>query len=334
MKKTIIYFARTAFVAVALLAGTSCSETEKETAVINDGKVVLTVNLDSGISMTTRAALNTEGETKINNVQIFVFNKEGGRLDSYYNGSESQQVKIRCTTGKKRVFSIINAPSLSSCTDTTTLLAQTTSLSDNSLAGFVMTGQASATLPAQSTVNLSVSRITSRVCIKNISVNFTSEGYKNLEFRINSIYMINVAGNTDYGVTAKPTQWYNKSGHEDSGMDALLYKSINSSLTSSSPLQNEEYFYVYPNPTASDNSDETFSPRFTRLVVEATLGGTKYYYPISLPNLERNKTYTVSSLMITRPGSDNPDKEITSAECPFNIVVEDWIPGTEQNLVI
>ena len=48
MKKTIIYFARTAFVAVALLAGTSCSETEKETAVINDGKVVLTVNLDSG----------------------------------------------------------------------------------------------------------------------------------------------------------------------------------------------------------------------------------------------------------------------------------------------
>ena len=237
MKKTIIYFARTAFVAVALLAGTSCSETEKETAVINDGKVVLTVNLDSGISMTTRAALNTEGETKINNVQIFVFNKEGGRLDSYYNGSESRQVKIRCTTGKKRVFSIINAPSLCSCTDTTTLLAQTTSLSDNSLAGFVMTGQASATLPAQSTVNLSVSRITSRVCIKNISVNFTSEGYKNLEFRINSIYMINVAGNTDYGVTAKPTQWYNKSGHEDSGMDALLYKSINSSLTSSSPLQ-------------------------------------------------------------------------------------------------
>lgn len=334
MKKTIIYFARTAFVAVALLAGTSCSETEKETAVINDGKVVLTVNLDSGISMTTRAALNTEGETKINNVQIFVFNKEGGRLDSYYNGSESQQVKIRCTTGKKRVFSIINAPSLSSCTDTTTLLAQTTSLSDNSLAGFVMTGQASATLPAQSPVNLSVSRITSRVCIKNISVNFTSEGYKNLEFRINSIYMINVAGNTDYGVTAEPTQWYNKSGHYDSGMDALLYKSINSSLTSSSPLQNEEYFYVYPNPTASDNSDETFSPRFTRLVVEATLGGTIYYYPISLPNLERNKTYTVSSLKITRPGSDNPDKEITSAECPFNIVVEDWIPGTEQNLVI
>ena len=117
-------------------------------------------------------------------------------------------------------------------------------------------------------------------------------------------------------------------------MDALLYKSINSSLTSSSTLQNEEYFYVYPNPTASDNSDETFSPRFTRLVVEATLGGTKYYYPISLPNLERNKTYTVSSLMITRPGSDNPDKEITSAECPFNIVVENWIPGTEQNLEI
>ncbi|MGN1233851.1 MAG: fimbrial protein [Candidatus Cryptobacteroides sp.] len=336
MKKTIIYFARTAFVAIALLAGTSCSETEKETAGINDGKVVLTVNLDSGsdLSMTTRASLDAAGEKKINNVQIFVFNKEDGSLDSYHNGSESKQIKIRCTTGKKRIFSIINAPSLSSYTDTTALMAQTTSLRDNSIGGFVMTGRASATLPAQSTVNLSVSRITSRVCIKSISVDFTSEGYKNMEFIIKSIYMINVAGDTDYNATATPNTWYNQSKHLDDSMDALLYKSINSSLTSTSALTPNEYFYVYPNPTASDNSDKPFTPRYTRLVIEATLGGTTCYYPISLKGLERNKTYTVSSLKITRPGSDDPDKEITSAECPFNIEVEEWITGTDQNLVI
>lgn len=336
MKKTIIYFARTAFVAVALLAGTSCNITEKETAEINDGKVVLTVNLDSGtdLSMTTRASLDAAGETKINDVQIFVFNKEDGSLDSYHNGSASKQIKIRCTTGKKRVFSIINAPSLSSYTDTTTLMEQTTSLSDNSIGGFVMTGRASATLPAQNTVNLSVSRITSRVCIKSISVDFTSEGYKNLDFIIKSIYMINVAGNTDYSVTATPTAWYNKSSHSDNNMDALLYKRIETKLTSTSALTPNEYFYVYPNPTADDNSDKPFTPRYTRLVIEATLGGTTCYYPISLKGLERNKTYTVSSLKITRPGSDDPDKEITSTECPFNIEVEDWIAGTDQNLVI
>ena len=72
----------------------------------------------------------------------------------------------------------------------------------------------------------------------------------------------------------------------------------------------------------------------TKLVVEASLDGHTCYYTISLPGLQSNKTYTISSLKITRPGSDNPDEEITSGECPFSIEVEDWINSPEQNIVI
>lgn len=333
MKKTIGIIAMGATAVIALQSGISCSKAENDTADFNDGKYTLTINLDSGLSMTTRAALNKAGEKEINNVQIFVFN-EDGKLDSYHAGTESKQIKIRCSSGKKKVISIVNAPSLSTCTDTTTLLGKTTSLSDNRIGNFVMTGRASATLPDDASVNVKVSRITARVGIKNIAVNFTSEGYKSLPFTVKSIYMINVAGNTDYSFEAGPTLWLNQSEHKDINMDALLYTSINHSLSEGTPLPADQYFYVYPNPATVDNTGTPLNTQFTKLVVEATLGDKTCYYSIKLPNIERNKAYTISSLTITRPGTDSADKEITSEECTFSIEVEDWISVAEQDLVI
>lgn len=318
---------------IALQTGTACSEAAKDTADINDGKYVLTVNLDSGLSMTTRAALNKAGEKEIKNVQIFVFNGDGS-LDSYHSGSESSQIKIRCTSGKKRIFSFVNAESLSTYTDSTALLSQATLLSENLEGGFVMTGRASAVLPSESAVTVKVSRIAARIGIGNIAVNFTSDGYKSLPFTVKSIYMINVAGNTDYSFEAGPTLWLNQSEHKDIDMDALLYTSINHSLSEETPLTADQYFYVYPNPTASDDSGTPFSARYTRLVVETELNGATLFYSISLPGIERNKTYMISNLTITRPGTERPDEEITSEECAFNIEVEDWIPGSVQDIVI
>lgn len=324
---------------IALQAGIACSETERETVEINDGKVVLTVNLDSGtdLSMTTKATLDTDGEKRINGVQIFVFN-EDGTLDSYHSGTESRQIKIRCSTGKKKVYSFINAPDLGFCTDSTSLLAQATSLSDNKIGGFVMTGRTSATLPEQSSVNVKVSRIAARVCIKEITSAFTSDGFKNIPFTIKSIYMINVAGDTDYTRKKAPATWYNKSRHSDTSLNTLLYADVSQALAAGSTLMANQYFYVYPNPVTVDSTsgstESEFTPRFTRLVVEAMMNNETCYYAISLPKLESNKAYSISRLTITRLGSDNPDQEITSEECPFSIEVEDWIETDALDLII
>ncbi len=320
---------------IALQSGISCSKAENDTADFNDGKYTLTINLDRahGQVFTTKAELVESKETKINNVQIFVFN-EDGKLDSYHSGTESSQIKIRCTSGKKRIFSFVNAESLSTYTDSTALLSQATLLSENLEGGFVMTGRASAVLPSESAVTVKVSRIAARIGIGNIAVNFTSDGYKSLPFTVKSIYMINVAGNTDYSFEAGPTLWLNQSGHNDIDMDALLYTSINHSLSEETPMTANQYFYVYPNPATVDNTGTPLNTQFTKLVVEATLGDKTCYYSVKLPNIERNKAYTISSLTITRPGTDSADEEITSEECTFSIEVEDWISVAEQDLVI
>ena len=170
MKRTIGTIARTALAAIAMQAGTACGEAVKETVEINDGKYVLTVNLDSGagLNMTTKAALDEAGETSINNVQIFVFNDDGSP-DSYHFEDESSAIRIRCTAGSKRVFAIVNAPDLNGQTDSTALLSQTSRLTDNRLDNFVMAGRISATLPNDVSVNVKVNRIVSRVCINSIS---------------------------------------------------------------------------------------------------------------------------------------------------------------------
>jgi hypothetical protein len=59
-------------------------------------------------------------------------------------------------------------------------------------------------------------------------------------------------------------------------------------------------------------------------VVKATLGTDVYYYPITLPALESNKSYEIEELILTRPGSDDPDKPVSIQECTFQINVLGW----------
>lgn len=107
----------------------------------------------------------------------------------------------------------------------------------------------------------------------------------------------------------------------------------------------EGALYAYPNPTESrfengiyigDEAGE-WSIRPTRLVIETTLDGTKYYYPITLPALESNKTYEIENLVITRPGSDDPDIPVVVYDVPFKISILGWeqvLLGNEGTITI
>ena len=67
-----------------------------------------------------------------------------------------------------------------------------------------------------------------------------------------------------------------------------------------------------------------WSARYTRLVVEATLGGEVMYYPVSLPEVLPNSAYEVT-LRVTRRGSPDPDIPVTGVAAEFKVDVQDWI---------
>ena len=44
-----------------------------------------------------------------------------------------------------------------------------------------------------------------------------------------------------------------------------------------------------------------------------------------------NKSYEIAEVVLTRPGSDNPDEPVSFADATFSITVIDWtvVPVTE-----
>ena len=316
MKKSIFAFAATL---VALVACNKNEATPMQPQ--NQTKTLEPCELTVGIcgAMTKATAVTTENEAKVNNLQIFVF--RGDDLDAYASVDNAKELTLSCTAGEREVYALANAPDYSAVPGKASLLAKVSELSANSLTNFEMVGSKSVTLPQASTVSIDVNRIASRVVLKKITRNFTSEALQTLDFTVDAIYLINVAGNTSYDLTKAPAAWYNLAKNNNE-LASLLYDAPASAVANGQSYIPVHTFYVYPND---------LSVNTTRLVIETTLGTTKYYYPINLPAMESNKSYEIEEVIITRPGSDNPDEPVSFADASFSINVIDWtvVPVTE-----
>lgn len=112
---------------------------------------------------------------------------------------------------------------------------------------------------------------------------------------------------------------------------------------------NGDRFYVFPNETGKDDVTGTSAqspaasfngpmplstPAPTRLVVVASFNNNgavaTYYYPVTIPNMERNKSYDVT-LVISGFGSDDPNREPIKGKIETIINVMPWGGQTEIN---
>lgn len=191
--------------AIAITAGAvSCNKKEAMPAAENAGeKTEMTVNVDCG--QFTKAGIVAENEKKVNNVQIFVFRKDG-ELDAYASSETSSGIKISCTTGDKDIVAIVNAPDLKSYSTKADLLTAKSLLADNSLENFVMTGEKTdQPISAEEVVTIEVKRLVARVAVNKITPNFTSPAYRDMEFKVVRIYAVNVVGDLCYSGSSEPT---------------------------------------------------------------------------------------------------------------------------------
>lgn len=315
MKKSIFAFA------AALAALVACNKNEATPMQPQNQESLVPCELTVGIcgAMTKATAVSADNEAKVNNLQVFVF--RGDDLDAYASVDNAQELTLSCTAGDRVVYALVNAPDYSAVPGKAALLAKVSELSANSLSNFEMVGSKSVTLPQSEKVSIDVNRIASRVVLKKITRSFTSEALQALNFKVDAIYLINVAGNTSYDLSAAPAKWYNVAENKNE-LASLLYDAPASLITNGQSYSTAHTFYAYPNDLATNT---------TRLVIETTLGETKYYYPINLPEMAANKSYEIEEVKITRPGSDNPDEPVSFADATFSINVIDWtvVPVTE-----
>lgn len=308
------------------LAICGCTGMEEEMSFVKEGMVELDFKVPS---RTATKLSGTVAEDAVKDLQIFVFGKDG-QLNAYGH-SESDELTLTCSTGEKRVAALVNAPSVTSVSDESSLKELVSSFSDNSVGEFVMTGIQDKTVSKSGRVTIEVSRLVSKVILSSVKNDFVLEQHRKLDFQVKSVFLTNAAKDRKYFSASSPTGWYNKNVSDISQIIAdagtLMYDSLGpEKVAYGSTYKADRFLYCYPNPLTSGMTP-------TYLVVEAVLGQSVYYYPVALPAMEANKCYSVT-LTVCRPGSSTPDVPVEKLDAVFDVEVLPWAGNVSVNETI
>ena len=279
-------------------------------------------------------------DTKINEFQLLVFNQEG-IMEAFGYSEHGEDVKLKVADQRiLTCYAVVNVPisdvDLSSVKTRSELLSKTSYLRDNSLTSMQMIGSVSRQFTEGESVPISVSRFAAKVTVSEVRRNMRSESYRAQEFKVLGMYVTNVNTSCPYSLVATESatsDWLNRMGYQSSVCDALLWEgSINTEIPEGASYDTEHSFYVYPNPSHSNAQSGSFTPRYTRLVVKASLGGTVYYYVVNIKDvgsegsLEHNHQY-ILNLEITGPGSLTEDDLSSNVVSGPGVRVVSWTSG-------
>ena len=318
MKCKISITMKTKFIYLALLGLCALSACEKKVTTDRDSLSETLEYCELQVSASCASILKSTGtdvsknEKLIKKLQVFVF--RGDLLDAYVNVSSST-AKLTCTAGEREVYAVVNGPDLASISSKSALKAFMVDLANNSTDSLVMCGLISVILPKAEAVTIPVNRIVSRIVIKKISRDFESKALSSLPFVIKRIYVSDAAGNINLECTTSPTKWYNSGDKKDELPTLLSDKDLSIGIENGSSYNTSHYYYTLPHNAGVKK---------TKIVIEATLDNTTYYYPLELPAMERNKSYEFQNIVIKRPGADEPTDPVVSESISFNVEVVDW----------
>ena len=322
--------------ALALLC--SCIK-ENQCTSCNEGKPVEVTVTINGTSMTKSTGNTVANEAKVNNLQVLAFNA-AGELEGYRSADEAMSVTLLASSGEKTVWAAVNAPSLEQIGNLEELESTLSNLTDNALDSFVMTGMYEGELTDGAVVAITVKRMVARVSVAKITAAFPDTPvYEGKNLTVKGIYMLNVPGAVNMALQAAPSSWYNMLAHSDEEADTYLYDALDMTLGNGESYEAEHVYYPYPNNVDQSVRDieETergsWSPRRSILCIEVEFDGETGYYPIEMPVIERNKTYTIQEVVISRSPGDNPYDPIETGEATVSITVADWEVGLDLGTV-
>lgn len=329
------------FAALILLSIMSCKKdrsfTYEETFIdkVSEGKKVEIV-ISIGKEKTKALIADTQEEAKINNVQILVF-REDGVLDAYKKALNSPVSGVVCTAGNRSVYAIVNyASDLSGVKKLDELLSKAFLFTDEKIGGFQMIGHKSLNVSSSTgEVAVTASRAVAKIHFSGIRTDFEAPAYKNSPVALNKIYAINIAGAYDFSYPdASSLPSLNAGSLEASlalNQRALLVFEPENPLpvtNGAAALSIDKNFYVYPNFSENDRDK-------TRIVVEVSIDGKLFYYPLTFAvSLKNNTLYDIKGLVIKRPGSNSPNLPVKTEDCDFNLSVSDWEEGEDMTVTI
>ena len=339
-----------AAMAIALLASCSKSDVEEGNNLPLSGEAVLSLNVATPKVSTKNEGPHNEDYSRLDAIRgldIFVF-KEDGSLDTYLKVPSNKtaikdslaNIKISVTPGVRSIYAVANSKvdNWQGVTTYEKFSKMSANLSNENFDNFTMIGNVTQTIESSKNITINLERLVARVVVKSVATAFDKTPFDGYSLDFAKLYLVNVVGNKSFiGEEVLPKQILNYKGYKESdcqslGMTACLYESISNRIDDSNPYIHSHYFYCYANTL----QNETNSERFTRLVLEASINGKKYYYPINI-NREgfgwnssidhkgiKNNTSYEFNIVISRLGVDSPDKALDLKSVTLSAVVDDW----------
>lgn len=307
------------------------------------------ISLNTSADQATKVLSSSAVETRINSVQVFIFNKASGKRETDRfenvsgNVSDSYTMTLTSLTGEKVVWAVVNSPRITHVGTLDELKQKVSDLGENSAVNLLMSGfndnvlvlETNANVASQQNVvtdaSIDVTRLAARISLNAVTVDFTNTDLENATFTVTGLYLKNVVGKSRIdGSGIDMTQaanWYNMSNLAGVTSAPAAIQAITKDMpltlncNSSGTATAVGYaWYVYPNATTAGqdtNAAGVTVPRRTRLVIKAHLGGTSVggalnedtYYVFTIPEIKRNNAYSITSLKITMRGKPNDDTD-------------------------
>lgn len=266
-------------------------------------------------------------EDAVNSLDLLVFSRSDGKIDSRARAGHSTTVTAEVTEGKMMDWFIVaNAPENALSSFTT----EQEFLESRNLLGFGMTmfASGSGTFSEYShNVSAQLERYASKVSLERIAVDWPGS----LPCRLQTVALINAVGSCPWSGTPEAgTLWYNCSAVDAAGhIRQMLVWEQGAVVDTEDAVDIGAELYTMPNPSTGTAYGLPWSPRCTRLVLElVTSDGITNWYSVDLPPMECNCHYLVRSAVIKGPGAPGPDMETVRSGITCEISILPW--GTEE----
>ncbi len=314
-------------------------------------EVILRIN---NITKSTGSEHQSQSDDNyINDIAIFVFNTDVNKtLETYKyvkitDQSVLNSITFQTTTGNKNVYVIANSHDSTQWTGIvreSQFLLKESNLKDEDLKNFTMSGNLTNTqISISNSINLTLKRVVAKVVINSIKTDFMGGPYQgmvlsNIKFYLTNVHKVRpyIEGNaTTNPFIINPLQ-HTASTYADCKISGLVYDQPAGTI-GDTPYTVKHHFYAYENSISS----ETQTEKFTRLIVEATLNGVNYYYPVNINRedfggttnngIKRNTVYIIT-LIIKRPGSTSPEILVEKGAVITSVTIADWATETIGNI--
>lgn len=278
-------------------------------------------------SVRLRLRPSVSSQAGVRHADIFLYDAATGTLDAWQEWDGGDTL-LTCSSGKEeRIVAVIaNLPDREFAWDEirslSALESLRCSLQDERPGAPVMTGTVHVGEGFDATATVDLHPLLSRVRLHSLTCDFSGRPYAGAELTDVRMFLVNAGSETPFfPPDATPYPFSYANWGDDSECDAFpgLLDAHIADKVGNLPVFPDAALYCYANPA----DDEGPGTPLTKLVIEGRLLGETWYYPILLPQPQRNTDY-VFDITLTMTGTKDPDAAIDASAARVQLDVRPW----------